>query len=180
MEKVVHLFEIFKTIFLFNLFELRKAIFEAVENSNDLNQFGFEFELNLTRRHCSRGSLVSARPPLLGAVPCTRAPPARARRPRAGASHRPSRKAPLSPPIPLFDMDAAPDTPSPSPATRHADKRHHKCRPPLSFPPLFLFRKHATSTTSPPLASCPWPTVGSTLTPSEVKSSSPTAPFSEL
>jgi hypothetical protein len=37
MEKVVHLFEIFKTIFLFNLFELRKAIFEAVENSNDLN-----------------------------------------------------------------------------------------------------------------------------------------------
>jgi hypothetical protein len=29
MEKVVDLFEIFKTIFLFKLFQLRKAIFEV-------------------------------------------------------------------------------------------------------------------------------------------------------
>jgi hypothetical protein len=49
MEKVVHLFQIFKTMFLFKFFDLRKSIFEVVENSNDLNQF--EFELNLTRRH---------------------------------------------------------------------------------------------------------------------------------
>jgi hypothetical protein len=39
MQKVVHLFEIFKMIFLFKNFKLGKAIFEAVENSNDLNQF---------------------------------------------------------------------------------------------------------------------------------------------
>jgi hypothetical protein len=37
MEKVVQHFKSFKTIFLFKYFELRKAIFEAVKNLNDLN-----------------------------------------------------------------------------------------------------------------------------------------------
>jgi hypothetical protein len=50
MEKVIHLFKIFKTIFLFKFFELRKAIFEAIKNLNDSNRFEFDFELNLTHR----------------------------------------------------------------------------------------------------------------------------------
>jgi hypothetical protein len=41
MEKVVHIFDIFKIIFVFKSFELGKTIFEVVENSNDLNQFEF-------------------------------------------------------------------------------------------------------------------------------------------
>jgi hypothetical protein len=69
MVKVVRLFDIIRTIFLYIFFELGKAILEAIENSNDLNQFEFEFKLNLTRRHYSRGPLVSAQPPLLGAAP---------------------------------------------------------------------------------------------------------------
>jgi hypothetical protein len=48
MEKVVHLFEIIKTIFLFKIFKFRKAIFEAVKNLNDSNRFEFQFEINLT------------------------------------------------------------------------------------------------------------------------------------
>jgi hypothetical protein len=48
IEKVVHLFEIFKTIFVFKIFKLRKAFALAVKNLNDSNQFEFEFELNLT------------------------------------------------------------------------------------------------------------------------------------
>jgi hypothetical protein len=49
MEKVVYVFEIIKPIFLFKFFELGKATFEAVKILNDLNQFEFEFKLNLTR-----------------------------------------------------------------------------------------------------------------------------------
>jgi hypothetical protein len=49
MEKVVHLFEIYKTIFLFKFLKHRKAFFEVVKNLNDSNRFQFEFELNLTR-----------------------------------------------------------------------------------------------------------------------------------
>jgi hypothetical protein len=58
MEKVVHLFESFKTIFLFNFFYLGKAIFEVVKNMNDLNWFEFDFELKsiAAARHCGRGS----------------------------------------------------------------------------------------------------------------------------
>jgi hypothetical protein len=49
MQKVVHLFKRFKTIFLFKFFELRKTIFEVVKNFNDLNQFEFDFKINLPR-----------------------------------------------------------------------------------------------------------------------------------
>jgi hypothetical protein len=48
MEKIVHLFEIFKTIYLFKIFELRKSFFEVVKKLNTSNRFEFEFELNLT------------------------------------------------------------------------------------------------------------------------------------
>jgi hypothetical protein len=88
MEKVVHPFEIFKSILLFKFFDLGKAIFEAVENSNDLNQFELEFKLNLTRRPCSRGSLVSALPPLLGVTPRSCTPPACTGQPRVVAGRR--------------------------------------------------------------------------------------------
>jgi hypothetical protein len=49
MEKVFHLFESFKTIFLFKFFELGKAIFKGVKILNDLSHIEFDFELNLTR-----------------------------------------------------------------------------------------------------------------------------------
>jgi hypothetical protein len=116
-------------MFLFKFFDLRKAIFEVVENSNDLNQF--EFELNLTRWHCSQALLVRARPPLLGAVPCARAVLDCARRPQASANRQPPHQAPLSPPISLFHVDATPDPASPSPATRHLDKSCHPLLRPL-------------------------------------------------
>jgi hypothetical protein len=62
-----------------------------------------------------------------------------------------------------------PDPPPPSPASCRAIKRCHQHRPPLSFPPTFLLRKHAMSTTSPPVASCPRPTTGGMPPPPEVK-----------
>jgi hypothetical protein len=117
MEKIVHLFEVFKTIFLCKFFELGKAIFEVVENSNDLNQFEFEFKLNLTRRHYSRGPLISARPPLLGVAPCARAarscPSATGRCLLSTAVLGGA----LSPPVSL-PCGLRPGPPSPSPAAR--------------------------------------------------------------
>jgi hypothetical protein len=61
MEKVVHLFEIFKTIILLKKIRDREGHFLGGQNLNNLNQFEFDFELNLTAaRKCSRGTPVSA------------------------------------------------------------------------------------------------------------------------
>jgi hypothetical protein len=135
MEKVVHLFEIFKTIFLFKIFELGKAIFEAVENSNDFNQFEFEFKLNLTRRHYNRGPLVSAQPPLLSVVPRTRCPPAPIDHGPVPAADRRASPPPLSTRLSLPRGLRPGPPPSHSSTARRTDQRHHRHRPPLSFPP---------------------------------------------
>jgi hypothetical protein len=90
MENIVHLLEMFKTIFLFKIFELGKAIFEMIENTNDLNRFEFEFKLNLTHVTLypgpARQRLAS---PARRHAMCMRA--ARARRPQVGAGRRPPR-----------------------------------------------------------------------------------------
>jgi hypothetical protein len=140
MEKVVHLFEIFKTIFLFKIFELGKAIFEAVENSNDFNRFEFEFKLNLTRRHYNRGPLVSAQPPLLSVVPRTCCPPAPIDHGPVPAADRRASPPPLHPS--LSSTRAPPRTPPPlthlppaAPIKGITDTAR-----PFLFPPLFLPR----------------------------------------
>jgi hypothetical protein len=84
----------------------------------------------------------------------------------------------------LSSMQTPPRTPpSPSPAARRIDKRHHRHCPPLSFPPLFLLCKHGTSTPSSPSslspASCPRWTTG--LPPlRHLRSATPFSPLSEL
>jgi hypothetical protein len=151
MEKDVHLFEILKTIFLFKIFELGKAIFEVAENSNDLNRF--DFELNLTRRHCSRGLLIIAQPPLLGAAPraCT----------LLTCSHQPwvgvCRRLPSQPPLSLPHGRHPRPPPLFFPADRHADKSHRPLpRPLFTLSPIRVL--HRAHPSPHPLASCPhWP-----------------------
>jgi hypothetical protein len=70
MEKVVHLFEIFKTIFYLKILELMKDIFGPVQILKQfelgLNPFEFEIEshLNRCRRYCGRGPHLSPPGPL--------------------------------------------------------------------------------------------------------------------
>jgi hypothetical protein len=130
MEKDVHLFEILKTIFLFKIFELGKAIFEVAENSNDLNRF--DFELNLTRRHYSRGLLIIAQPPLLGAAPRACTLLTRSHQPWVCVCRRLSSQAPPS----LFHTDVTPDPhPSSSLPTATPIKATACCRAPFSLSP---------------------------------------------
>jgi hypothetical protein len=86
MEKVLHIFEIFKTPFYFKFFELEKVTFGAVkvkviqmEFESVLNWI-FKSNLTVTERHCGPGLLGSqaAAPPPLPPLLATmwRPPPA--------------------------------------------------------------------------------------------------------
>jgi hypothetical protein len=153
MDKVVHIFVIFKTITYFKFLELGRVKFQSTKVWRNLNVFK-PFEIFDTVQTALPvtvvpGPRVSDPSPLLGA-----APPARALRPRAGAGHRLPRQALPPPFFSLLHTDARPGPPS----FRHTVKRCHLMPPPLFFSPLILPRKHAmTFRPSPPFTSYPRP-----------------------
>jgi hypothetical protein len=76
MQKVVHLLEIFKTIFYFNFFELGRVLFELVKNSNEFKILNLKFGITLTGLICIQTGIVApgstCRPPFVSLI---RTPP---------------------------------------------------------------------------------------------------------
>jgi hypothetical protein len=153
MDKVVHLFEIFKTIFYFKFLDLGKAKFGSIKVCKNLNVFK-QFEIFKMVQIASPvtvapGPRVSYPSPLLGA--------ARARHPPTPVSHGPvptaDRHASPPPSVLLPHPSICPPrTPPPSAAPLKGAARRH-------WPP-FLFPSHPPSQAlheQPlrPLTSCP-------------------------
>jgi hypothetical protein len=127
MEKVVHLFEIFKTIFYFYFLELGKVPCKSLKQVElSLNQFEFETksDLNPAARYCCRAhrtstdlpcsdwphAPVGARHPLSSRLPHGTTPPTRPPPPCAG--FKTDTAPPLPPPF-FFSSCCVPDRPKP-------------------------------------------------------------------
>jgi hypothetical protein len=74
MDKVVHLFESFKTKFYFKIFRLGKVVFALVKIWKVLKSFEFEIYSNRTTRHCAGWARMSV--PHRCAASLTPLPPA--------------------------------------------------------------------------------------------------------
>jgi hypothetical protein len=173
MEKVVHLHEIFKTIFYFKFFELGRVIFGLVKNSNEFkiwNHFD-QFDLDSNRGTVAPGptcrpppSVSPVRTPLKH-VPTLVAPPDRDPSPpwppTPTSSVRRTRGSPLSSPPP----GGALNTPSPAHLATPSFKREHSPSPttfsshplrspdrgaPPSHPPFYFSSIPVTRALPPP------------------------------
>jgi hypothetical protein len=152
MEKVVHLFEIFKTIFYFYFLELGKVPCKSLKQVElSLNQFEFETksDLNPAARYCCRAHWTSTD------LPCSDWP-----RAPVGARHPLSSRLPHGttpptrppPPCAGFKTDTAPPSPSPiflfvvlrpRQAKAVGRKPAHYCVAGFSFPFRFKFPKNS-------------------------------------
>jgi hypothetical protein len=148
MDKVVHLFEIFKFIFYYKFIDLGKVKIGSIKIWRNLNVFkpfeNFQTVQTAPPNTVAPGPRVSDPSPLLGV-----APPARNHRPRAGAGRRAPRQPPPLRSSPSSTRTPAPDPPPPPAPSTTPLKACHE-HPPPPFAPSYLMSMVITGASPEP------------------------------